>query len=219
MLKSTLSASRRRTVLVAVLLAFCAWVIGRQVEARPGGGQSYRSSTRSSSSSSGSSRSYSSGSRSSSSSSYGSSSSSSSSSSRSYSSGSSYSGSSSSSTTVYVPSSGYHSSSSGCNGFTWVVLILIVAVLLYLYLRGRKGSNGSEERATIDVDQGTAQAGIAALKERDPEFDPAAFVERSRTVVSKVNDAWLGGHMGPTRRLISDGVFTRFNTQLQLLKA
>ena len=100
-----------------------------------------------------------------------------------------------------------------------MVLILIVAVLLYLYLRGRKGSNDSEERATIDVDQGTAQAGIAALKERDPEFDPAAFVERSRTVVAKVNDAWLGGHMGPTRRLISDGVFTRFNTQLQLLKA
>ena len=99
------------------------------------------------------------------------------------------------------------------------MLILIVAVLLYLYLRGRKGSNDSEERATIDVDQGTAQAGIAALKERDPEFDPAAFVERSRTVVAKVNDAWLWGHMGPTRRLISDGVFTRFNTQLQPLKA
>lgn len=222
MLKSTLSQGRRRTVVLAVLLAFFAWVIGKQVEARPGGGQTYRSSgsRSSSSSSSGSSRSYSSGSRSSSSSS---SSSSSGSSSRSYSSGSSYSGSSSSSsgssTTVYVPSSGYHSSSSGCNGFTWVVLILIVAVLLYLYLRGRKGSGGSEERATIDVDQSTAQAGIAALKERDPAFDPAAFIERSRTVVAKVNEAWLQGHMGPTRRLISDGVFTRFNTQIGLLRA
>ena len=221
MLKSTLAQRGRRVVLLPVLVAFFAWVLGTQVEARPGGGQSYKSSGSSrSSSSSGSSRSYS---GSSSSRSY--SGSSSSSGSRSYSSGSSssssYSGSSSyggSSSTVYVPTSTYSSSGSGCNGFTWVVLILIIGVLLYLYLRGRK-SSGPVERATIEVDGSLAQEGIAALKGRDESFDPQAFVERTKTVVAKVNEAWLSGHMGPTRRLISDGVFTRFNTQLGLLKA
>ena len=221
MLKSTLAQRGRRVVLLPVLVAFFAWVLGTQVEARPGGGQSYKSSGSSrSSSSSGSSRSYS---GSSSSRSY--SGSSSSSGSRSYSSGSSssssYSGSSSyggSSSTVYVPTSTYSSSGSGCNGFTWVVLILIIGVLLYLYLRGRK-SSGPVERATIEVDSSLAQEGIAALKGRDESFDPQAFVERTKTVVAKVNEAWLSGHMGPTRRLISDGVFTRFNTQLGLLKA
>jgi hypothetical protein len=116
-----------------------------------------------------------------------------------------------------VPTSTYSSSGSGCNGFTWVVLILIVGVLLWLYLRGRKSE--SPARASIDVDTKLAQDGIAALKSRDESFDPQAFVERTKTVVTKVNEAWLGGHMGPTRRLISDGVFTRFNTQLGLLKA
>ena len=225
MLKSTLSQQGRRVLIVSLLLAFCAWILGTHVEARPGGGQSYRSSPSSSSrsyssgstrSSSSSSRSYSGSSSSSSSRSYSSGSSSSSSSSSSYSGSSGY---SSGSSTVYVPTSTYRSSGSGCNGFTWVVLILIIGVLLYLYLKGRKGSSGPEERAKIDVDPKLAQEGIRALKERDESFDPQAFVERTRTVVAKVNEAWLGGHMGPTRRLISDGVFTRFNTQLGLLQA
>lgn len=218
MVKSALSQRGRRVLLIPVLVAFVAWALGTHVEARPGGGQSYRSSSSGSSrssSSSGSSRSYSGSSSSGSSRSYSSGSSSSRSSSSSYSGSSSYGG---SSTTVYVPSSGPSSPRAGCNGFTWVVLILIVGVLLWLYLRGRKKS-GPVERATIDVDAKLAQDGISALKGRDEAFDPQAFVERTKTVVAKVNEAWLGGHMGPTRRMISDGVFTRFNTQLGLLKA
>ena len=218
MLISTLSQRGRRVLLLPILVAFFAWMLGAQVEARPGGGQTYRSSSSTrSSSSSGSSRSYSSGSSRSYS---GSSSSSSSRSTSSGSSSSSYGGSSGysgGSSTVYVPSSS--SSGSGCNGFTWVVLILIVGVLLYLYLRGRKGGSGPVERATIDVDSKLAQDGIRALQQRDESFDPPTFVDRSKAVVAKVNEAWLGGHMGPVRRMISDGVFTRFNTQLGLLKA
>ena len=215
----TSSPGVQRALVLALLVAFGAWLVGGSAAARPGGGQTYRAPSRSTSSSS-SSRSYSSPSRSySSGSSSSSRSSRSSSSSSSSSSGSSYSG-SSSSTTVYVPSSTYSSNSgSGCNGFSWVILILIVTVLIYRYLKGRRANSGDGERAKIDVDTTQAQAGIEALRKHDEGFDPQAFVERTRAVAAKVNEAWLAGSMGASRRVISDGVYTRFMTQLQLLKA
>ena len=46
-----------------------------------------------------------------------------------------------------------------------------------------------------------------------------SFLSRTKTVVAKVNEAWLSGNMGPARRVISDGVYVRFSTQLELLRA
>ena len=90
----------------------------------------------------------------------------------------------------------------------------VIGIIVLIWWIRRKGP----ERATIQVDQGAQDRGIAALRARDPDFDPAAFVERTRATVAKVNDAWLAGAMGPARRLISDGVYVRFQTQLGLLK-
>lgn len=215
MLRLKLPGSLRRIVVsLLCLTAFLFFASGteRAGEARPGGGQSYRSSSPSRSSSSSSSRSYSSPSRSYSS---GSSSSSSSSSSRSYSgSSSSYGGSgygsSGSSSTVYVPSS------SGVSAGTVIVLLVIAVIILWLIFR--KKSSGPE-RAQIAVNQQLANAGLQALRKQDPEFDPQAFLARTKQVVAKVNETWLAGNMGPARRVISDGVYVRFRTQLGMLKA
>lgn len=193
-----------------VALLFCAWALTspEQVDARPGGGQNYRAPSRSSSSSSSSSRSYSGSSSSGSSSrSYsGSSSPSYSGSSRSYSSGSS--------STVYVPSGG----GGGCGATGWVFVFFIIAVLVFIYYTSGKGKK-KEERATIAVDNATAAKGLKALRSQDPDFDPEAFVKRTVAVVQKVNETWLAGDMGSARRVISDGVYVRFSTQLALLKA
>ena len=53
---------------------------------------------------------------------------------------------------------------------------------------------------------------------QDPAFDGAAFAERAKGVMAKVNEAWVAGAMGPARRHISDGVYVRFQTQLALLE-
>ena len=193
--------------LLSVLLVF--WFAFDRAAARPGGGQSYRSSSRSSSSGS---RSYS-GSSSSSSRSY-SSPSSSSSSSRSYPSSSStrsYGSSSGSSTTVVYTGSG---SSSGSGWIIPIVIILVILLLIWLASRNKK-----PERAKIAVDESLAKAGLAELRKHDPEFEPMSFLSRTKTVVAKVNEAWLSGTMGPARRVISDGVYVRFSTQLELLRA
>lgn len=206
------TAPRSRPLWVGLFaLIFCAWALTSpdEVDARPGGGQNYRAPSRSSSSSSGSSRSYSGGS------SYSGSSSRSYSGSSSTYSGSSSSGYSSGSSTVYVPSGG----GGGCGAVGWIAILFIMGVLVYMYYTSAKGRKKAEQRATIDVNEKTAAKGLRALRSQDPEFDPQAFVQRTITVVQKVNETWLAGDMGPARRVISDGVYVRFSTQLALLKA
>ena len=194
--------------LLSVLMVL--WFAFDRASARPGGGQSYRSSSRSSSSSS--SRSYSGSSSGSSSRSYSTPSSSSSSrgsstSSSSY--GSGY-GSSGRSTTVVYTGGG---SSSGSSWIVPIVILLIIILLIWLATRNKK-----PQRAQLAVDESLAKAGLAELRKHDPEFEPQSFLARTRTVVAKVNEAWLAGNMGPARRVISDGVYVRFSTQLALLK-
>jgi hypothetical protein len=94
-------------------------------------------------------------------------------------------------------------------------LVLAATVVLVIWLVSRSRRN---QRPGVTEDQAATERGIAALRAQDPGFDPAAFTERARTTVGKVNEAWVKGHMGPARRLISDGVFVRFQTQLALLR-
>jgi len=111
---------------------------------------------------------------------------------------------------VYTPSS----SSSGSG---WVVVIVIILVIvLLIWLAGRKKQ---PQRATLSVDDSLAKAGLAELRKHDPAFEPQSFLARTKTVVGKVNEAWLAGNMGPARRVISDGVYVRFSTQLELLRS
>jgi hypothetical protein len=172
-------------------------------DARPGGGQSYRSSSGSRSSST----SYRSSYRSSTPS-------------RSSGSSTTY---RPSSPVIVVPVGGTHyhasttaGSSRGCSSGAWIGGLIFLALVIgfVIFIATRK----SKERAKITVDEGLKARGIAALRSRDAGFDPAAFAERTRATMAKVNEAWLGGDMGPARRLISDGVYIRFQAQLGLIK-
>jgi hypothetical protein len=114
--------------------------------------------------------------------------------------------------TTYVQTGG----GGGGNGFVLAMILIVAIILFIIWLRNR---NKTPERATISVDQQLQRQGLSALRRNDPAFDPAAFVERTKAVVARVNEAWLKGDMSPARRVISDGVFVRFKTQLGLLKA
>lgn len=210
--RSLLCRTPRYFLLLGVLLLgwFIAGPTSHNADARPGGGQNYRAPSPSRSYSAPS-RSYSSPSRSYSSPSSSYPSSSSTSRGDSSYSRSPYATSSGGPTVVYVPSGG------GCRGAGWVVVFLLIIVMVYLYYAS-KGKT-PRERAKIATDKDTAQRGLHALRNQDPEFSPEAFSERTRAVLKTVNEAWLAGDMGPARCLISDGIFVRFSTQLALLKA
>ncbi|MCC6747234.1 MAG: TIM44-like domain-containing protein [Deltaproteobacteria bacterium] len=113
---------------------------------------------------------------------------------------------------------GAHARSSQSSAGTVVFIVAVLAIALIVGLliwRARR----KPERAKIAVDYGAQQRGIEALQQRDEGFDPAAFAARTRETMAKVNEAWLGGDMTPARRLLSDGVYLRFQTQLGLLRA
>ncbi|HEX9101415.1 MAG TPA: TIM44-like domain-containing protein, partial [Polyangia bacterium] len=112
------------------------------------------------------------------------------------------------------------SSSSGGGGSmspgAALTLLVIVGVIVVIVLVTKKRGG---DRAGVAVDRSTQAEGLAALRGQDAGFDEAAFAERAKGVMAKVNEAWIAGAMGPARRHISDGVYVRFQTQLQLLKA
>ena len=110
--------------------------------------------------------------------------------------------------------SSYHSSGSGGIDPFWggIIIVIFVGYLFYSYVKEKR------KRATV-VRDASQQQSISALHAQDPSFDTNAFLERVKTTMSKVNDAWIQGSMASARRLISDGVYVRFQTQLNLLKS
>jgi hypothetical protein len=127
--------------------------------------------------------------------------------------------SSSSSHSYSTGSSHSYSTSSGGGGSMSpggaLALIIIIGIIVVVVMVSKKRGG---DRAEVAVDRSTQAEGLTALRAQDPAFDGAAFAERAKSVMAKVNEAWVAGAMGPARRHISDGVYVRFQTQLQLLK-
>ena len=95
----------------------------------------------------------------------------------------------------------------------------LVVILLFWWVGRRRTKREMVSRATIRVNPIIQQRSVDALKERDAGFDAQAFTARTQAVVTTVNKAWLAADLGPARRVISDGVYVRFTTQLELLRA
>lgn len=95
-----------------------------------------------------------------------------------------------------------------------VGLIVLPLALLKRYLDRR-----DRPSAKIIVDDARQRQAVAALKAQDPSFDAASFGERACRIMCQVNEAWLKGDMGSARRLVSDGVYVRLQTQLGLARA
>ena len=88
---------------------------------------------------------------------------------------------------------------------------LLVVIVLAIVNKAR--------RARVAVGGAHRDEGLARLRAHDSGFDPAAFEARGKQIFQKVNDAWIGGQMATARRLVSDGVYVRFQTQLAMLRA
>ncbi len=102
----------------------------------------------------------------------------------------------------------------GCGVGGGLLFVLILIILVVIILASRRG----RDRAKVESDTAVAEKALADLVARDPSFSKQAFAERTRATMQKVNDAWIRGDMSPVRRLISDGVYVRFQTQLALLR-
>lgn len=201
-----------RRVLVIVTMLVC---VASLAFARPGGGQSYRSG---SSGGSRSGSSYSSGGGRSSSGSYGGGSHSTSGSN--WSSGTSTGGGSSSGGTTYSgPSSG--NPLGACVGL-FVIAGIVLAVVLIASASSRRaaGVRSAVLDAQYDLQAASRRSvSLEALQARDPSLTEASIVDRVRRMSDILRDAWIAGDMRPARPFMSDGAFSRFQVQLELMRS
>ncbi len=114
--------------------------------------------------------------------------------------------------TYYVPTGGGSGGAPSTLAIVSLVAVILVVSLIYnSFIKAR--------RSPVAVQQAVRDLGLGALRAHDPGFDPAQFAARAAATMARVNEAWIAGAMGPARRFISDGVYTRFQTQLGLLRA
>jgi predicted lipid-binding transport protein (Tim44 family) len=119
-------------------------------------------------------------------------------------------------------------------GFIDIVLFAMVAVFLVLRLRSVLGRRTGNERRrdlferpaaadnvvtlperskpveTNGAAPGSVAAGIAAIRDADPAFDPDDFLRGARGAFEMIVGAFAGGDTAALRPLLSDDVYERF---------
>jgi predicted lipid-binding transport protein (Tim44 family) len=192
-------------LLLALLLLVASPVL---VDARPGGGS--RSSV--SRSSSGSSRSSSSSSRSST--------------------GSSSSRSGGGGIFVFPGGGGGGGSGGGGGLLGFIIIVAIICLVLWLIVRHfrAKAERDSIEGVPVDnlppptrfdeverwqQDDNEIEAALNDIRQRDPAFDQAHFIDRVQTAYNILNLAWVKGDLSPALPFLSEGEANRLTMQLE----
>jgi hypothetical protein len=121
---------------------------------------------------------------------------------------------------------GYSSGPSSGNPFGLCcglfVLGGIVLLVVIIVSRGNRQA-GNVRSAVLDAQYDLEAASrksvsIELLQARDPNLTEASIVDRVRRMSDILRDAWMAGDMRPARPFMSDGCFSRFQVQLELMK-
>jgi tellurite resistance protein len=97
--------------------------------------------------------------------------------------------------------------------------VAVVAIVVSV-VKHRMSPNQTTKRAVnaLEAQRKPDLGALSALKGRDPGFVEDAFLGTVRRVFAKVQDAWARGNMDLVRPLLSDGLRSRFATQLSIMK-
>jgi tellurite resistance protein len=122
---------------------------------------------------------------------------------------------------VGVPIGGVPIGGGGLLGF--IVLFVIVILILVVKQRIAAGlDSGARDALTRVQDDQTAavraSASLDALRARDPAITEQSIADHAVQMADMLRGAWCGGDMRPARAFVSDGVFSRFQVQLVLMR-
>lgn len=120
---------------------------------------------------------------------------------------------------------GYSSGGSGgdIGGCGFLVLVLVVgAVVLFVVISNN--NTRKTRQAILSAQYAPAQASpravsLAPLQQRDPQLTEASILDRVRNMSVILREAWCMGDMRPARSFVSDGIYSRFQVQLSLMRA
>jgi uncharacterized Zn finger protein (UPF0148 family) len=104
-----------------------------------------------------------------------------------------------------------------------VVFLLFVVVVAVLVIKQRMAAGVGTGSDVGRYDDEQAAAGLAAaslepLRARDPAVTEQSIFEHAAQMSDALRGAWCGGDMRPARAFVSDGVFSRFQVQLALMR-
>ncbi len=98
-----------------------------------------------------------------------------------------------------------------------IILIVIVAVTA----ANRRSGNVRSAVLDAQYDQearSRRSVSLEAIQARDPNITEASIVDRVRRMSDILREGWMGGDMRMSRAFMSDGCFSRFQVQLELMK-
>ncbi|HEY8038530.1 MAG TPA: hypothetical protein VIF15_02000 [Polyangiaceae bacterium] len=126
---------------------------------------------------------------------------------------------------------GFSGSSRGGGGGTGssaaglVVFALFAGVFIVVFIaRQRRMASDTGARSALMAAQYDRTAGVRRsvsldpLRVRDPGLTEQSVVDHVRPMADMLRTAWCGGDMRPARPFVSDGVYSRFQVQLALMR-
>jgi hypothetical protein len=100
-----------------------------------------------------------------------------------------------------------------------VVLLGIIGCVVVLVLVQQRRQARGPRADQFDPNAGArASASLAPLQGRDPQLTERSIAEHVRAMSEQLNAAWCAGEMRPARSFVSDGVYSRFQVQLALMR-
>lgn len=120
--------------------------------------------------------------------------------------------------------SGYSSSSTSSPGGVFVLLLgglIVLVVVIGLSRAQRQNTSVRSAILSAQYDQEARSrrgASIDLLRARDPNLTEQSIVDRVRRMSDVLREAWIQGNMAPARAFVSDGVYSRFQVQLALMR-
>lgn len=106
------------------------------------------------------------------------------------------------------------------------MFLLIAGVVIVVVLRaasqGRR-VDGVSRSAILDAQfdrdaQSRRSASLDVLRQRDPALTEESVTSRVARMSEVLREAWCAGDMRPARSFVSDGVYSRFAVQLELMR-
>jgi tellurite resistance protein/uncharacterized Zn finger protein (UPF0148 family) len=107
-------------------------------------------------------------------------------------------------------------------GEVFFVLLVVVIWVVLAQARRRAADAGARNALTSAQSDETAavlgSASLDTLRARDPALTEQSIVDHTGQMSDMLRDAWCAGDMRPARAFVSDGVFSRFQVQLRLMR-
>jgi len=113
---------------------------------------------------------------------------------------------------------GLGGSSGSLGGFLFVLFIVLVIWIVVVALRRAAGAGGRPGAVFEGGPYGGAAASLEPLRARDPALTEQSIFDHTRQMADILRDAWCRGDMRPARPFVSDGVYSRYEVQLRVMR-